>query len=273
MNGFSIRDVISSAWKNLKGTKWPIGAVILVGIIVLLGIGVLTSLLLIGIPALVESGRFGATPGVLAPPFNPFVFFTAIAIIYIIMMFVAASVITGVQMTALKKARGEAISAKSGFQYLHKWFFLGVTLIYYLIAVFVIAGIYSLLLIFIGKVGITWLSYIVQSPSYLLGPIVYTFFMFNLLFVADKDKGPFTALLCSAKAVAPHWFKVFLLVLFMNLVFILSLLPLGLGLLCPLVWVKVLGGIVSVVLLIWTIPYIQLLLATAYNKLSQQSRQ
>ena len=94
------------------------------------------------------------------------------------------------------------------------------------------------------------------------------FFMFNVLFVADKDKGPWQALGASAKIVAPRWFRVSLMILWIGIVAIIMALPTVLGMLCPVTWVKVLGVVVSIVFIIWTVPYWNLLIAGTYHKLS-----
>ncbi len=266
MSGFSTRDVISSAWKNVKGSKWPIWGVLLVLALIAISAGLLMMLVmtLFGIPIGTKLG---------AAPVAHTVGYTLIVVITeIVMIFLTAPLSTGAQMTALKRARGETISATTGFGYWPKWFPLGVTIIYFSIGLFILNIIFSLFAGLSAGAGAIWLATIIGILGFIAVLLFYTFFIFNLLFVADKGKGPFPALLCSAKAVAPHWFRVLLLWIFVFIVLVVTLLPLLLGLMCPLVWVKVLGVLVSIGLMVWTVPYMHLILSTTYNKLTGARR-
>ena len=262
MNGFSIRDVISSAWKNIKGTKWPIWGVLLVMGLIALGLMLLVGLIMGLMGISLATGRMGA-----GLPISYFVF---MIFFEIVMIFLTAALTAGAQMVALKKARGETVSATTGFGYWHKWFPLGVTIIYFSIGSLLVYLVFAGLAAAFAGLGAVWLGTIFGILGFIAFVLYYTFFLFNMLFVADKNKGPFGALLASAKAVAPHWFRVLLLWIYVVVVLIAVMIPLILGLICPATWVKVLGVIISIVLFVWAIPYLHLILATAYNKLSSQ---
>jgi len=260
MNGFSVRDVISSAWKNIKGTKWPIWGVLLVLFLIVLGLGLITGLItgLFGF-SILKGGAHGG---------HVVAYFLIMIIFEVVTIFLTVPLTAGAQMIALKKARGETVSASTGFGYWGKWFPLGLTIIYFSIGAFLVYLIFSFLAGLSMVMNAHWLGAILGILGVIAVILFYTFFLFNLLFVADKQKGPFGALLCSAKAVAPHWFRVLLLWIYIFIVLIVGLLPLFLGLICPAIWVKVLGAVISIVLFVWVVPYLHLILATAYNKLS-----
>lgn len=269
MSDFSIRSIITSSWKNIQGTKWPIWGVLLVA--GLIGIGLHQAKAwgsaLMGIPL-----SFLHTPAE-----HMIIYFAVLLLFQLVSIFLITPLTTGAKMVALKKHRGEAISASTGFKYWHKWFPLGVTMVYFSIGLMAIYAIFGFSYGFYarlvtGEAAQVW-GLVLLAILFVIAFILYnTFFLFNLLFIADKAKGPFTALLCSAKTIAPHWRKVFLFTCFLVLVFILALLPFVLALLCPINWVKTLGIIVSVVLMIWAIPFTQLLLATAYDKLTTTNK-
>ena len=264
MSDFSIRNVISSAWKNVPGVKWPIWAALLVLFLIVFGIT-----LIIGFIFTLTGMSLVANPNVIVA--HSMGYLTVTLIIEIIAIFLTAPLATGAQMTALKKVRGEVVTPSAGFRYWHKWFSLGLSLIFFSIGLFVINIVFGFISTLAMSKGLMALLAIVSILGGIAALLYYTFFLFNLLFVADKDKAPFKALLCSAKAVSKHWFRVLVLWVFLGLVFIVTVLPVVLGLMCPYTWVKILGGIVSLVLWIWAVPYFHLILATAYNKLSEHS--
>ncbi len=263
MNSFSIREIISSAWKNVGGVKWPIWLALIVAILITLGVGLITGLVttLTGV-SIIQASQAGAGLHL------PVIFFIIIILFEIIGLFLTVPLTAGAQMAALKKVRGETVSASTGFGYWNKWFKLGLTVIFFSIGAMIVYLVFSFLAgVSIGG-GLTWLGISFSIIGCIAFLLYYVFFIFNILFVADKDKGPFRALGCSAKAVAPHWFKLLLLFIYIGIVFVIATIPAVLGLMCPYMWVKIVSVLVSIFLIIWAVPYAHTLFTTAYNKLS-----
>ena len=260
MNGFSVRDVVSSAWKNIKGTKWPIWSVLLVLFLIAITLTTITGLITGSMGVfMIQGGKIsiGHTFGYV---------FTAV-LFEIIVIYLTAPLTAGAQMVALKKSRGESVSATTGFGFWGKWLSLGTTIILFTIGIILVYLVFTLLTV-LTAFGAVWLGVIFGALGVIAVVLYYTFFLFNLLFVADKGKGPFAALVCSAKAVAQHWFRVLLIWIYVVLACVVTMLPLFLAMTCPIGWIKAAGAIISFVLVIWLIPYLHLILATAYNKLS-----
>jgi uncharacterized membrane protein len=67
-------------------------------------------------------------------------------------------------------------------------------------------------------------------------------YMYSMLLVADGKVGAWRALKVSRKAVSQHWFKFFFTVILVEIVVIISILPLGIGLIWSLPWVTVVFG-------------------------------
>lgn len=254
-NQFSTRSVIKTAWHNVKGTKWAIWAPELIMVLIYLGIAVMF-------------GVVGRITGFLAHGMEMSMgFITGLLIFEIVAVFLISPLAGGIQMVALKRSRGETLSASTGFQYWHKWIPLGFTVLFFVLGNLIINQIFSMLIRASATLPVVS---VLLSVLLLIAALLYiTFFVFNILFVADKDKGPWKALGDSAKIVAPHWFRVLLLLIYLLLIYVVIALPAVLGFLCPQTIVKILGVIVSLALLIWGVPYSYLILATTFHKLSR----
>lgn len=257
-NQFSVRDVIKTGWHNIKGTKWAIWAPQLTALLIYLGVGVVFGLFAVFAKIFPEHGAG-----------FPIGFFLAIIIFEVIVIFLVSPLAAGMQMVALKRHRGESVSASDGFKYWHKWLPLGFTVLLFMIGYAIMTQVLNFL------VGLTVAAHmpiltIILGVILLIAILLYVpFFMFNVLCVADKNKGPWQALGCSAKIVAPHWFRTLLVLLWFVVVSIIMSLPAVLGLLCPVDWVKVLGVVVTLVFVIWAFPYLNLMIARTYQKLSE----
>lgn len=254
-NRFSTRDVIKTGWHNIKGAKWAIWAPQIVMLLIYLAVAAIFGIL-------------ASVAGILPKPGMPLTtgFWVGAFVFELVVIFLVSPLVTGIQMVGLKKVRGEDIKGGVGFKYWHKWIPLGFTVLLFTIGSFIINQVFTALLkMAVASAGLSALLGIIAA----IVMIVYVaFFMFNMLFVADGNKGPWGALGHSAKMVSQHWFRVILLIIFMGIVMVIAALPAILGLLCPVGWVKALGIVVSFVLMIWVIPYWNLILATIYHRLS-----
>ena len=126
----------------------------------------------------------------------------------------------GFAMLAVKRLRGEEVSATEVFNYFGKILPLFVTvLIMYVLMIigftlFILPGIYL--------------------------AIAY---LFATYFVVDKGMGPWAALESSRKLVTKHWFTVFLCMLGVGVFNIIATLPLGIGLIWSVPWSALVYGV------------------------------
>ncbi|NOQ65497.1 MAG: hypothetical protein GQ582_13380 [Methyloprofundus sp.] len=159
----------------------------------------------------------------------PFISQEIIAIFAIILnltMTVASyPLLAGMMMMGVHRATEQTVSYKMLFAYLG--FTLPVLIASICIAIFTSVG--FLLLVVPG---------IYLSIAYL----------FTLPLIIDKKMDFWLAMETSRKTVTPHWFKVFFTVLAMSIIYLLSMIPLGLG-------------------LIWTIPMSIAMYGILYRKL------
>ncbi|MCK5662411.1 MAG: hypothetical protein KAI17_02945 [Thiotrichaceae bacterium] len=68
-------------------------------------------------------------------------------------------------------------------------------------------------------------------------------YVLTIPLIIEKNLGPWEAMEASRKAITHHWFKVFFTYLIMGIIYILSILPLGLGLIWSIPMLTNIGGI------------------------------
>jgi uncharacterized membrane protein len=189
---FSIGDVLSEAWQRVKGTKGIIIGGFLVFYVVLF-----TASLLIG-------GVFGLL-GVISD--SPILSGVAEMIIGMIASALAYPFMAGINMVGIRRAAGQPISFNEIFSHFGRTVPL------------VITAILSMLLIYLG-------FFLLIIPGLYLA-IAY---MLAIPLVVERGLTPWQALEASRKAITQHWFKVFGLFLLLGLISIVSIIPLGIGL-------------------------------------------
>lgn len=259
-NALSIKSILSNAWQLTKGLKWPIWAPILVLIAITAGINFLASLLFgfLGLPMI--EGSFTAAYSIsdLVIAF----------IVEVIIIFFTAPLIVGAQMVALKRLRGESISASTGFYYWSKWFYLGITILILSLGAALINVVIGSLITLSYNVGF-WLVGILQILAILAFIVFYAFYFFSILFVADQNKNPIDAFITSFSMVRPQWFQVCKIMACIAIGFLVVLLPFLILSIFGMMVLSYIGVLLSVLIAIWAIPYFHLIVSGVYNELTK----
>lgn len=263
-NHFSVKETLNTAWLNVKGIKWAVWVPLLVMIAISIGISFVVGILKLGL------GQSSILD----------------LIVTVATTLLTAALIVGAQMVALKHLRKESIQPTSGLQYWDKWWQLGLSMLVYNIGFYVIILVVAFIGILIVGLPMTIAGthpvdtsltsgmivsaiFVIAIPGLILCLLYQSFFSFNLLFIADKNKGPMEGLLSSAKMVKKHWLKVALSFLVLFAAFFVIMIPMFLGGLAHATWLMVIGTVFAIVVfVIWGMPYTFSLIATIYQKLS-----
>ncbi|MBS7661857.1 hypothetical protein I0D00_07825 [Pseudomonas lalucatii] len=189
---FRIGELLGEAWQRVKGTKGIIVGGFLVFYVVMLA----ASLVLggvFGILGMVSEGSVAAIIGDL--------------LIGVLASALAYPFMAGINMVGIRRAADQPISFNEIFSH------FGRTLPLMLTAVSMTLLIYAGMLLLI-------------LPGLYLG-VAY---MLAVPLVVERGLSPWQALEASRKAIGQHWFKVFGLFLLLGLITLVSMLPLGIGL-------------------------------------------
>ncbi|WP_369959882.1 hypothetical protein [Pseudomonas benzenivorans] len=189
---FRIGDLLGESWQLVKGTK----GIIVGGFLVFYVVMLVASLVLggvFGILGVVSEGSAGAIIGELL------VGMLASALAYPFM--------AGINMVGIRRAAGQPISFNEIFSHFGRTLPLVITAV--IMTLLVYAGMLLLIL-----------------PGLYLG-VAY---MLAIPLVVERGLSPWQALETSRKAITQHWFKVFGLFLLLGLITLISMIPLGIGL-------------------------------------------
>jgi hypothetical protein len=203
----SISQILEEAWRLTKGSKGVIiGSTFLVWLI---SIGVQQ---LISIPLSLFIGAISFLPLSLGTSESTaivafIIAFAGIFFLGFLSMLVQIPFYAGLEMIGVKRAANRHISFRYVFSYFNRFFRLAA------------AWLLMTLLIFLGFL-------LLVIPGIYLS---IAFFL-SLQLVIDKKLGPWQALVTSLKGVNHKWFHVFLLFLILGLIMIVSMIPLGIGL-------------------------------------------
>lgn len=209
---FGVMDTISEAWGKTKGIKcYIIGAGILLYVILGIVLGIVMAIMM---PASMGDGE----------P-DPFAMIGAQLVLQPIMFAVMMPFVGGIVVMCLKQIQGREVAFGDLFSVFNK------TLPLFLAAILIniLVSIGFLLLILPG---------IYLGVSYLL----------VVPLIVDRDLGVWEAMEASRKAITKRWFSVFGLYLLLLLIVLVSMIPLGIGLL-------------------WTIPLMAMAFMTMYQKM------
>lgn len=193
---FSIGDVLKEAWEKTNGLKasfWGAALLLIAGTFLLT--------MIVGIILGVMMGAGGVTSESTA---------TAIItqlILQVVMVVVIYPFLVGVMMMGVKRSVDRPIS----FSMLFAYFGVAVPVI--------IAG---LLITFLTSVGF--------ALFILPGLYLAVAYALTIPLIGDKQLGGWQAMEASRKAITKRWFKVFGLFVVMILILIVSMIPLGIGL-------------------------------------------
>ena len=164
----AIGDTLSKTWDLLSGAKWPIWTVTLVMIVVAIGVSLVIQQLF-GMSAKNES------------------FLLRFIVLPIVSNAIIAPFYAGAVMVGVKRARGEAVTASSGWQYFGQYAPIAITIV-------VVSFIASLLVIILNAPGIApsaeGQKALFETVASLFSTLVYTFFILAVPLVADKKLSP-----------------------------------------------------------------------------------
>ncbi len=241
----SIQKVLHEAWGLVNNSKWPIW-------IVLLAAGLITVIV-------VQVFHVIAKPDLTQP-----LSIGHQLIATIVLNAITAPFYAGAIMTAIKRTRGETVSIKTGYQYFHSALPLAITFI----IVSLIAQIPNFIISSFASDPLSsapsnWLAIMAEVVSLLIASL----FILSLPLIADKHKSPTQAIVHSVYYVKHQWFKVFLLLCIAYILGIACLIPITLGRVLANPALILFGAMVSVVLLIWVVPFIFLIFGVIYHRL------
>lgn len=245
MPPLTIRSVIDRAWPLTTGAKAPIWIVVLVTLSIAIIVNYIATL------------AFGLQP-------NQSHFYLDYIILPLITNILIAPFYTGSIMVAVRRARDEKVDPGTGFQYFTPY-------IYIVITVVIVGFISSCFVIFINHPSISAkiqdLKPIYTFLAGILSALIYAFLILSIPLVADKNYSPLTAIQKSIQLTSPVWYKIFLLILFGYLCIIISLIPCIIGLLLMNTYVIWLGIILTVIALVWVVPFLFLIHGVVYRML------
>ncbi len=246
---FQIKNNLVQAWLLLKGSKGPMWVALLAWIFIsvaILSIAWLTHL----VPYPTSTQTTNPLWGIL---------------LSLIIVIITTPLFAGMNMIAIKRARGETIHIKTGFQYFNKWIPVGLA---FIIIFVVSAALTTLLNLLIDFVIIPILpeklvnsivpTLFLMLLSSLFFTLIYTFFIFTVPLITDRQFTLFKALQQSVSTVKTHWLALFgLMAIFYGLSMVNMLIA----------QIPYVGLICYIIISIWLIPFIFLNIGLAYHQL------
>jgi uncharacterized membrane protein len=197
---FSVIDVLLEAWQKTDGIKGTFFSAVLVSFVIVVGIGLIFSM---ANGAILEAGvREGMSPSMIEIIGSIMAFLQ-----HIFKVIVSLPMLVGITMIGVYRSVDVPIRFSIVFDYFE-----------YTIPI-VIATILTIILVAIGSL-------------LLIIPGIYLFIAYLLTqpLIVEKNLTSWQAMEASRKAITHHWFKVFFIYLIMAIIYIISIIPLGLGL-------------------------------------------
>jgi hypothetical protein len=189
---FNIGELLGEAWQRVKGTK----GIIIGGFLVFYAVMFVVSLVLGGM-----LGIFGALSE------SPAAVMLGELVIGVLASALAYPFMAGINMIGIRRAADQPISFNEIFSHFGRTLPL------------VITAVVMMLLIYLGM-------FLLIIPGLYLA-IAY---MLAIPLVVERGLSPWQALEASRKAISQHWFKTFGLFLLLGLITLVSVIPLGIGL-------------------------------------------
>ena len=225
-----IGDTIKAAWDKVKGSKGSIWAALLITLIIIFGLGF-----------------FDGIMTVVAPKVEP-----AVAIIVQVLGFLLQM---GVLYLGIRRAQDLPITYRNMFRTFEGRITLRVIVLYILqilillipialmmfgIIVFDMEGVKSTMLIIAGVVGII---------GFVATVFITVRIMLSMGFVLDKGTNAWAAITQSFAATAGNFWRLVGIVIIQTLIILVSIIPVGIG-------------------LIWSLPFVYILYGTVYKNLT-----
>lgn len=170
-------------------------------------------------------------------------------------------------MVAIRKARQEKMDPGSGFQYFNPYLYIVITMV-------IVGFVSSCFVIMVNHPAISAklnnFKLIFNFLTGILSTLIYSFLILAIPLVADKKYSPLPALSKSIQLTTPVWYKIFALILFGYLCIVVSMIPTILGLLLMNSYVIFLGVLMTLIALIWVVPFIFLIHGVIYRTLTEK---
>ena len=247
-SSLTIGSVLNEAWSLVKGSKWPIWAI-------MLGLIAVAALLQI-----MQFTIFGDDPKHLS-------YMARYLYFPIITNAIIAPFYAGTIMVAIKRARGEQVSAGSGYQYCNRYLPTATVMV-------VVAFIASLGIIIINVPTVLQtleqtrtLFFFALLLALFFSVLVYTFFLLSIPLTVDKKYNPSQAMANSILWVKPYWFKILLLFIIVDFYIIAAAIPMYLGMLFMNTIIMFIGICLFLLALVWLAPFLFLIQGVIYHKL------
>ena len=230
---YSIVDMFSQGWQKVSGYKstfWGAAAIYFLCAIVLAAIsGVLTHFLSnIASLGVSEKNLLGA-------------FFRSIS------QLILYPLVISIMILGIKRSIDLPVKSEMIFDYYH--YFL--RLVGALIAIYIVTfipislGMFSIMVAqHLDSVVLRILLWLLGLGFFAAGVYLLYAYMFTGMLIAEKNRGIWSALETSRRAVSMHWFKLFFLMVLSMLVLIVSIIPLFIGLIWAGPWVNCTWGVV-----------------------------
>lgn len=202
---FSIGSVLSEAWEKTSGAKWQIHLAFFYYFLVLIGLAIVLGIVSAGLMAVSQ---------------DPAAVVTVQVVTQLVINLVGMPMIMGVVIMAIRRSVDAPMSAGTVFSYFSKTLSLFATMI--LIYLMVVIGLFLLVIPGIYLM----ISYYMAMPL-----------------VVEKGMSPWQAMETSRKAITHRWFSVFGFFIVMMIILIISMIPLGLGLIWTLPMLMIAFGI------------------------------
>lgn len=196
---FSIGALIKEAWQKVSGIK----GMVLVGFIIYIVVTQALSFVLgmiLGLGFAATGGDISSSPALLLQ-----------VIVGIVAGAVGFPFMAGINMLGIRRAAGQPVSFNEMFSH------------FGLFAQLLVTGLLVLLLTYLGM-------FLLILPGIYLS-IAY---MLAIPLAVERKLSPWQAMEASRKAISQHWFKVFGLFVVLALILMVSMIPLGIGLIWSL---------------------------------------
>ncbi|MCH9643553.1 MAG: hypothetical protein K0U23_01670 [Gammaproteobacteria bacterium] len=257
----TIHDTLKRSWDLVEGSKKPLWMPII--IVALLNIVIL---ILLGLLMIVFFHKGHSYAAALA---NPILQASLNIITSIVLSVLLAPIIAGILITALKRCRGEVVQTNSAFGFKEHWLqtaaALGLFLILNIFTEMICSHIAVTVIESTHNAALFWT--IILSGN-IISVLLYSFLLFSLIIIVEQNKKAISALIASAKLVSSHWLSTTMLYIIAFAIIIASTLPLFISTFMNNLWIEIIGALITIGILIWTLPYCILMIAMTYQRLS-----
>lgn len=266
---FLIGNILQRSWVSTQDTKGAIWIPALLSMVLTLIIPSIIAAIL----AYTISSDFEMILLISSPPVR---LVTALLIAIIVAPF-----LTGILMVAISRARGVQFDRQLGLSFTSSWLKLAGINIIITIFSMVIDLFFSIIMQLIIAAGTQYTQasmthavighgviILIQIIMLLCYLTFYAFMVFAMPVAIDKHKSVWAAITTACSLVQPHWRKMLGLEFIATIIIVITLLPYFLGAESITMWVKVLCGAISLIILIWSLPFIVLMHGEAYKSLA-----